>query len=57
MKAKLTKSEADSEYKVVHNVHSVLGSEDRKWVIGLICQKEDGQYYLEDTTLSVKISF
>lgn len=57
MKAKLTKSEADAQYRVVHNVHSVLGSEARKWVIGLITQKEDGHYHLEDTTLSVKISF
>jgi DNA polymerase epsilon subunit 2 len=57
MKAKLSKSEADAQYRVVHNVHSVLGSEERKWVIGILTQKEDGMYYLEDTTLSVRISF
>ena len=36
MKAKLTKSEKDKNYKVVYNVHSVLGSEVMKWVLGII---------------------
>lgn len=26
-------------------------------VLGLICQKEDGNYYLEDSTYSVRVSF
>lgn len=57
MKAKLTKNKADENYKIVHNVHSVLGSETRKWIIGILTQKEDGMYYIEDTTLCVKVSF
>ena len=57
MKAKLTKSEKDKNFKIVYNVHSVLGSEVMKWVLGIITQKEDGNYYLEDTTFTVKISF
>jgi DNA polymerase epsilon subunit 2 len=57
MKAKLTKSEKDLQFKTVYNVHSVLGSEVRKWVLGILTQKEDGCYYLEDTTYTVKISF
>lgn len=34
-----------------------MGSSARKWVIGIITQKEDGMYYLEDTTICVKVSF
>lgn len=41
----------------VYNVHSILGSNDLKWVLGLISMKEDGHYYLEDTSYDVKISF
>lgn len=56
-RAKLTKSEQNSALTTVHNVHSVLGSTQRKWVLGLLEQREDGHYYLEDNTISVKISF
>lgn len=56
-KAKLTKSEKDKNFKIVYNVHSVLGSEIQKWVLGILTQKEDGNYYMEDTTYSVKVSF
>jgi hypothetical protein len=35
-KAKLTKSEKDKDFKIVHNVHSILGSEVMKWVLGII---------------------
>ena len=38
-------------------MHSVLGSSQRKWVLALIEQREDGNYYLEDNTISVKVSF
>lgn len=43
--------------KTVCNVHSVLGQHEKRLVLGLICQKEDGSYYLEDSTFSVKVSF
>ena len=35
-KAKLTKSEKDKQFKIVYNVHSVLGSEVQKWVLGML---------------------
>jgi hypothetical protein len=38
-------------------VHSVLGSAQRKWVLGILTQKEDTHYYFEDTTYCVKVSF
>lgn len=42
---------------VVHNVHSIIGSLNEKWVLGLITQREDGNFYLEDSTLSAKLAF
>jgi hypothetical protein len=27
------------------------------WVLGLLTQREDANYYLEDSTLSVRVSF
>jgi hypothetical protein len=51
------KEDKHSSVVTVYNVHSVLGSNETKWVVGLISMKEDGHYYLEDTTYDVKISF
>ena len=42
---------------VINNVHSLIGSSLIKWVLAIITQKEDGQYYLEDSTYTVKMSF
>ena len=47
----------EKRIKVVNHVHAVLGSAARKWVLGIVTQKEDSNYYLEDSTLTVKISF
>lgn len=41
----------------MYNVNSILGSQLPKWVLGVLNQKEDGNYYLEDNTLSVRVSF
>ena len=41
----------------VYSVNSVLGSNQQRWVLGILHQKEDGNYYLEDDKLSVKVSF
>mmetsp|Transcript_42329 Transcript_42329/g.31003 ORF Transcript_42329/g.31003 Transcript_42329/m.31003 type:complete len:112 (-) Transcript_42329:883-1218(-) len=41
----------------VNNVHSVIGSKKMKWVMGILTQREDANYYLEDQTLAVKLSF
>lgn len=56
-RAKLTAHNPNSTIKTVFNVHSVLGSNSRKWVLGIITQKEDSHYYLEDSTYTVKVSF
>lgn len=56
-RAKLSQGDSTSKIVTVHNVHSVMGSTAPKWVLGLITQREDAKYYLEDSTLSVKISF
>lgn len=41
----------------VYNVNSILGSRQAKWILGIIHQREDGHYYLEDSTLSTKLDF
>ena len=57
-RAKLNQNDnEESGMTVVHNLHAVLGCAKRKWVLGLICLREDGHYYLEDGTYTVKISF
>jgi hypothetical protein len=56
-RAKLSSGDTASKLVTVYNVHSVQGSTTPKWVLGLISQREDAKYYLEDSTLSVKISF
>ena len=58
IRAKLTYTESERATKtVVHNVHSVLGSTELKWILGLITLREDGFYYIEDSTYAAKISF
>lgn len=42
---------------VVNKIHSIIGSQKTKWVLGIIGMREDGQYYLEDDTYSIKIGF
>ncbi|KAI5445209.1 hypothetical protein KIW84_013456 [Lathyrus oleraceus] len=37
-------------------IQSLVGQKGRKWVMGVISQLEDGHFYLEDLTASVKIS-
>lgn len=41
----------------MNHVHSIVGSTSRKWILGLLAQREDANYYLEDSTLTVKVSF
>jgi hypothetical protein len=42
---------------VVHSLHSMIGVGKQIWVLGLLSQKEDLSYYLEDSTYSIKVSF
>ncbi|XP_058766140.1 DNA polymerase epsilon subunit B-like [Vicia villosa] len=37
-------------------IQSLVGQKGRRWVMGVISQLEDGHFYLEDLTASVKIS-
>lgn len=41
----------------MYNLHSILGKKNRLSVLGILTQKEDTHYYLEDSTCSIKISF
>ena len=34
-----------------------MGSNERKWILGVISQKEDGHYYIEDNTYCIRVSF
>lgn len=52
-RAKLKQNPKDSHLTTVYNINSVLGSNQLKWVLGILSQKEDGLYYLEDGTYVV----
>ena len=41
----------------VYNISSIIGSNKAKWIVGMINQREDGEYYLEDARHSVRLSF
>jgi len=41
----------------INNIHSIIGSQTRKWVYGVLTQKEDTHMYLEDSTFAVKLDF
>lgn len=56
-RAKLIEDKTSGSIRTVYNVHSVLGSSEPKLVFGIINQKEDGHYYLEDSTYTMKINF
>ncbi|XP_028091092.1 DNA polymerase epsilon subunit B-like [Camellia sinensis] len=37
-------------------IQSLIGLTGRRWVMGVICQSEDGHFYLEDLTRAVEIN-
>jgi len=41
----------------VYNMHSILGKKNKLHVLGLLAQKEDSHFYLEDATASVRLVF
>jgi DNA polymerase epsilon subunit 2 len=42
----------------VNHLHSIVGStSQRLWVFGILTQKEDTHFYLEDHTFNIKLSF
>lgn len=40
----------------VHYINALVGASGDKWVLGMINRREDGHFYLEDTSYSVKMS-
>lgn len=46
-----------SQLTTVYNLHSILGKKTRLTVLGILTQKEDTHYYLEDKTCTMKLSF
>jgi hypothetical protein len=36
----------------IHNVHSIIGANKIIWILGILTLKEDGNYYIEDSTLA-----
>jgi hypothetical protein len=47
----------ESQVTTVYNLHSILGKKNRLTVLGILTQKEDTFYYLEDHTYTIKLSF
>ncbi|EPS66015.1 hypothetical protein M569_08761, partial [Genlisea aurea] len=39
----------------ISQIQSLVGQTGKKWVMGLICQLEDGHFYLEDLTAAVEV--
>ena len=43
--------------QTVYQLNSILGKRGRLSVIGILAQREDNHYYLEDQTCSVRLNF
>ena len=59
-RAKMYQSDSDMMDQgqiVVNKIHAIIGSQKTKWVLGIIGMRENGQYYIEDETYSVKLGF
>jgi len=41
----------------VHNVHAIVGQTEAIYVLGILTQREDTHYYLEDGTYSIRLAF
>jgi len=41
----------------VYNISSIVGQSKPRWILGIINQKEDGEYYIEDARQQVRLSF
>jgi DNA polymerase epsilon subunit 2 len=54
---KLQQETKQAGITTVFNIHSVLGREKAIWVFGILTQKEDTHYYIEDNTYSIKVNF
>ena len=50
-------SNNQQEVTVVHNVHAIVGQTEPIYVLGILTQREDTHYYLEDATFSIRLAF
>ena len=41
----------------IYNIHAIVGQPERIYVLGILTQREDTHYYLEDSTYSIRLSF
>lgn len=41
----------------VYNVHAIVGQTDKIYILGILTQREDTHYYIEDSTFSIRIAF
>jgi len=56
-RAKLFKGNKVDNMITVHHLHSIIGQQTKKWYFGVISQKQDTNYYLEDNSFCVRLSF
>lgn len=60
MKPKLTDTSTSTQNQDkmrVYNVHAVVGQTERIYVLGILTQREDTHFYLEDSTYSIRLGF
>lgn len=50
-------AEQNSELTKVYNVHAIVGQSEAIYVLGVLTQREDTHFYLEDGTHSIRIAF
>jgi hypothetical protein len=50
-------ADANAHLTTVYNLHSCLGRDKPIWVYGILTQKEDTYYYLEDSTYNIRVNF
>ena len=49
--------EQNQDLTKVHNVHAIVGQAAPIYVLGILTQREDTHYYLEDGTHSIRLAF
>lgn len=54
---KLTRGQRPTSQTIIHNINSAVGKLEKIWVFGILTRREDTNYYLEDNTFSIKLSF
>ena len=46
-----------AEITRVYNIHAIVGQTEQIYVIGVLTQREDTHYYIEDSTYSIRVQF